>query len=1716
MLRFYKSIVKSGFVFAGMLMLGQVYCNSTIAQQFTAGRLVVERVGNGTPQSAAGTQIYLDEYTIGGAAGASIPMPVTTSGVVNRTVESGTSTSCGFITRSQDGKYIVVPGYDAAVGTPSVSTTMLNKVISRVDANGNVSSTVLTDATAFSGNSIRGVASTDGSDYWLSGAGNGPLYVVHQGNTTPVAATEISNSLIDNRCTYIFNSQLYQSTISGPTPGVFNVGVGLPTTSGQPMTTAVGLSPTGDPYQFVIVNNGLPVMYVSDYANKLVRKYFQLGPTWYFAGATTVTLGGVATGFYGITGNVSGGAVRLYLTTTNIIGSNSRIVTFSDFTSASTTITGSTAGTTIVGPTTNTAFHGIAFVPFNVTSISAASAAVCTGSGTNITIYGTPGASVVYKINSFPQPAVTIASDGTYSFSTGALTASTTYTVISATDGSLTQTYAYGVIVNVNPLPTVTISGTANICAGAPTTLTAGGASTYTWAPGATLSATTGTSVTASPTVNTTYTVTGTDINGCVNRRTLTVTTNPIPTIGASSSVAICAGASTTLSASGGVNYSWSPASGVSATTGNAIIATPATTTTYTVTGTNVIGCTNTKTVTVTVNPLPVVTASPNVTVCNGLPSVLLAGGASTYVWSPATGLSATTGSTVTAIPSTTTNYTVTGTDGNGCMNSASVQVSVNPLPVVTTNPSSAICIGNNIGLIASGAVDYSWSPATGLSETTGSSVVATPTVTTTYSVTGVDINGCINGAIVTVTVNPLPVISTSTPVAICIGSYTNLAASGGVTYSWAPATGLSAVTGNIVVASPSVNTTYTITGTDANGCVNTITNTVTVNPLPVVTASPGVVMCYGANTVLAASGANTYVWLPGTGLSAIAGSSVTASPASTTTYTVYGTDVNGCIGTSTVTVAINPLPVISAGGTVTLCQGFSAGLTATGAVDYTWLPATGLSATTGSNPVANPTVTTTYTVTGTDGNGCVNKGFVTVGVYPLPYVSSTGAGICPGSSTALTAVSSTPTLTWSPAASLSTSMGTSVVASPASTTTYTITATSAYGCVSQSTVTVTVYPLPPISAGPGVAICNGSSTTLTATGSVTYSWAPGYGLSVTTGNTVMANPRSTTTYTITGIDRCVNSTTITVTVNPLPVITAPGATICMGQSATLSATGATTYSWAPGTGLSGVVGSSVTASPTANTNYTVTGTDANGCVNKTVATVLVNLIPVITTGPSVTICNRATTTLSAFGGSTYSWSPATGLSSTVGSSVSASPSSTTVYTVTGTSPYGCSSQATVAVNVNGLPIVYPVTGGGTFCAGGIGVPVGLAGSQGGINYELFVGSISAGITRFGTGSAIDFGHPGTSGYYTIKGTNTATGCSDTMSGGAGIIINHGPVALAVTGGGSYCPDAPGVRVGLAGSVTGVLYQLYRDSIAIDTPVAGSGSPLDFGIHSTAGTYTATAVNAGMTCVTNMLGSADINVLSMPPVFAVTGGGTYCEGDPGVHIGIIGSQIGMRYGVYLGTTPMAPSLIGMGTSLDFGLFTTPGVYTVTSTNSATGCSDTMSGTATVSMNPTPVITGDYLILRHTTTTLNATPAGGTWTSSSPTVATVNSSGIVTGVGLGRTTITYTLPTGCDDVFDVTVNPNLGVRATLGGSSLMLVPNPNNGVFSLTGTVDNSVSEQVSIEIVNSIGQVVYNRNVTVNDRKLNEHFEIKNAAPGMYVLTVRTGEGSTQLRFIKE
>lgn len=301
------------------------------------------------------------------------------------------------------------------------------------------------------------------------------------------------------------------------------------------------------------------------------------------------------------------------------------------------------------------------------------------------------------------------------------------------------------------------------ICFGESTQLTAIGAQSYVWTPSGGLSATTGETVTANPGMTTVYVVTGSMFN-CSDSDSAIVFVNPLPDVQVNSGT-ICANQNLELIATGAEDYSWTNSSWLSSALGDTVIATPLADTAFIVTGEiTATGCTDTALAIVEVDELSV--SVNDAVICFGDitdSEILTAVGAVNYSWSPSAGLNASAGSSVLSRPSVTTIYQVVGESSYGCTDTAFATVTVIPDFEIDVD-SAVICVGSSVQLVASGAVEYLWSPGTGLDTLEGSLVTAAPLETQTYMITG-SVNGCVETAYSLVSVVPLPVAAaTATP----------------------------------------------------------------------------------------------------------------------------------------------------------------------------------------------------------------------------------------------------------------------------------------------------------------------------------------------------------------------------------------------------------------------------------------------------------------------------------------------------------------------------------------------------------------------------------------------------------------------------------------------------------------------------------------------------------------------------------------------------------------------------------------------------------------------------------------------------------------------------------------------------------------------------------------------------------------------------------------
>lgn len=526
----------------------------------------------------------------------------------------------------------------------------------------------------------------------------------------------------------------------------------------------------------------------------------------------------------------------------------------------------------------------------------------------------------------------------------------------------------------------------------------------------------------------------------------------------------------------------------------------------------------------------------------------------------------------------------------------------------------------------------------------------------------------------------------------ICAGQSATLMTDAVSNYSWS--TG--ATTSSLVV-SPTSNTVYVLTATSTQTCTTSRTISITVSAgLPVLSiTNPSTNICLGQSATLTASGALTYTW---------ANAGVTNGqsfiPSATAVYTVTGG--NGCGTSSAVTtVSVSPLAVFATSSSSLVCEGTSATLSAVSSVSgYTWEPGT----IAGSNVVVAPMAPTVYTVTASDGI-CSGTQTVLVSTKTTPNISITQTLItmCLGESAVLVAngAGTGGSYSWTPGNATTNS----ITVAPTTNTLYNVVGTNSLNCSSSAQVPIIiVQPLPLNVTTNGTLICAGSTVSLSASGSTSYSWTNG----PSTANYQVIQTAALNVYTVTGYNTT-NTCTATKTVEIAAVIpnlsVSSPSSICEGGSATVTATGANTYTF------NGVPTGSInvfTANPVITTTYVLianTNSISVVCPSTQSIVIAVDPNPTISITPKRNVmCRGESNTLTAIGAANYVWQGTLGTNSTA----VVSPNSTTSYSLTGTNSFGCSTATMVTVIVstcNGLEemtnvstlSVYPNPNAGTF-----------------------------------------------------------------------------------------------------------------------------------------------------------------------------------------------------------------------------------------------------------------------------------------------------------------------------------------------------------------------------------------------------------------------------------
>ncbi|NMC37081.1 MAG: T9SS type B sorting domain-containing protein [Bacteroidales bacterium] len=823
----------------------------------------------------------------------------------------------------------------------------------------------------------------------------------------------------------------------------------------------------------------------------------------------------------------------------------------------------------------------------------------------------------------------------------------------------------------VNDVPVASASSNSPVCVGSPINLIGGpsGSYTYLWTGPNGFSSNQQNPVIPSATASMggTYTLTVSS-GSCQGTASTNVTVNSLPAATASSNSPVCVG--TTLSLTGGpsgsqYSYSWTGPQGFGSNQMSPTVSTSATllmagTYTLTVTNNNT-GCRGTATTNVTVNPLPVATASSNSPVCVGSPLILAGGpsGMNTYSWTGPNGFTSNTRNPTVSSSATISmagTYTLTVTNSNGCLGTASTTVVVNAAPVATASNNGPVCTGTELRLTGgpSGMISYSWSGPGGFTSSLQNptvSAAATTAMAGVYTLTVTNGTNCSSTATTSVVVNPSPVAVASNNGPLCVGSALNLTGgpSGMTTYSW---TGPNNYTANTMSPVVSQNATltmggiYTLTVTNSNGCRDTATTLVNIYAVPVAEAGNGGTEC-DLNFILNAVpsvGTGTWTMVTGPGTATFVPNA--NAPGARVNVTAYGTytfrwtETNGpCSSSEVVTVNFYQQPVANAGAGGNQCDlNFTLGaVPSTGTGTWTMTSGTGTAtfAPNANSPTATVTVSTygTKVFTWTEVNGtCTNSAAVTVNFYQQPVAEAGPGGNNCGNVYSLNAVPSVGTGTWSRVSGPG-----NVTFTPNANTPNAKANISVYGvyvlrwtetngsCSSFENITVTFIQQPSANAGNGGIECDRDFILgATAVSGGVWSLVSGPGTAVFSPNASTANARVTVSqfgaydfaWTISN-SLCNSSDIVRVTFNDLPVVNAgPDLAVCKGNSIQLNATGSGTFLWTPGNLLNNANIYNPVATPVITTRFIVNLTDQSGCKNSDTINVEVRLQPTADAGP--------------------------------------------------------------------------------------------------------------------------------------------------------------------------------------------------------------------------------------------------------------------------------------------------------------------------------------------------------------------------------------------------------------------------------------------------------------------------------------------------------------------
>jgi gliding motility-associated-like protein len=802
------------------------------------------------------------------------------------------------------------------------------------------------------------------------------------------------------------------------------------------------------------------------------------------------------------------------------------------------------------------------------------------------------------------------------------------------------------------------------------------------------------------------------------------------------------------------------------------------------------------------------------------------------------------------------------------------------PSPMTITAASTSSCLSTATVVSVLGGITphtYTWS---GTAQTTS---VVTGLTSGTRTITVSDASGCKTGS-TTINIAPNTFTFSAPSKSLCIGYSTSLTAGPASSYTWSPGASLNTTSAGTVIANPLITTTYTINATNALGCVGTQTLQLFVSPTqttPIVNPTT----CVNGTINLFANATFPgflYNWTgPGGFTSSLQNPSIpNATVSMNGAYNLTVVSAPGCTSSAVanVTVFANPSPTLTSNAPI--CATRTLNLSGLGATTYSWQGPNSF-----TSALQNPSITNAgtaasgvYTLTGFLATGCSARVTSSITVWPLPTpIISPNSTACIGRPLLLSSNGGTAYAWSGPNAFASTAQNpsiTSVVAANAGV--YSLTITNINGCQTTATTNVVVSANPTVAAT-GATVCLGRLATLTSIGTAggTFLWTGPLGYTNTSQNaTVQANLNAMAgfyTVTISGANSCTAQATVSLGILPLPALTAIGSTVCTGNSATLQANGATSYTWTGATPVFSVAAQNATFAVFTGTvlrTYTVVGFAANSCSASATATLSVLLTPIANSAPSTIVCFGTAATITATGagvGGTYSWFGPNSYTSSAQNAIVPTVTNTAAsnYTVIVTAANTCTSADISSLNSKPNPILVVVATPtclgsiATLSVGSIGNPAAQTFTWAGPNIinptvpEVNVSPASNPnpVTYSVRVSAANL-------CTTIATTTLTTIPLPLISATSTLICLNEPFNISASGGTSYAWTPP---------------------LGAGSPGGGSTYFIPTVNNLTVGNYTVRGTAA--TGCTN-IAVANINTLALPPIVAI--GAAVCIGQPAI------------------------------------------------------------------------------------------------------------------------------------------------------------------------------------------------------------------------------------------